>query len=126
GDQKLTAKNIVIATGSAPVELPFMKFDGQTVVSSDDAIAFGSVPKKLVVVGGGAIGLELGSVWARLGSDVTIVEFLPKIIATYDDDIVRNFTRMLQKQGLKIEVGAKVTGFQLKTQNPKLETAVLL
>jgi dihydrolipoamide dehydrogenase len=62
------------------------------------------------VVGGGAIGLELGSVWSRLGSDVTIVEFLPKIVATYDDDIVRNFTRILQKQGLKIEVGAKVTG----------------
>jgi len=109
--QTLTAKNIVIATGSAPVELPFMKFDGTTVVSSDHAIAFDSVPKKLVVVGGGAIGLELGSVWSRLGSDVTIVEFLPKIIATYDDDIVRNFTRLLQKQGLKIELGAKVTGF---------------
>ena len=111
GDQKLTARNIVIATGSAPVELPFMKFDGKTVVSSDHAIAFDSIPKKLVVVGGGAIGLELGSVWSRLGSDVTVVEFLPKIIATYDDDIVRNFTRLLQKQGLKIEVGAKVTGF---------------
>jgi dihydrolipoamide dehydrogenase len=109
--KQLTAKNIVIATGSAPVELPFMKFDGKTVVSSDHAIAFDSVPKKLVVVGGGAIGLELGSVWARLGSDVTVVEFLPKIVATYDDDIVRNFTRLLQKQGLKIEVGAKVTGF---------------
>ncbi len=111
GEQKLTAKNIVIATGSAPVELPFMKFDGKTVVSSDHAIAFDAVPKKLVVVGGGAIGLELGSVWSRLGSDVTIVEFLPKIAASYDDDIVRNFTRLLQKQGLKIEVGAKVTGF---------------
>ncbi len=106
-----TAKNIVIATGSAPVELPFMKFDGTTVVSSDHAIAFDSVPKKLVVVGGGAIGLELGSVWSRLGADVTVVEFLPKIIATYDDDIVRNFTRILQKQGLKIEVNAKVTGY---------------
>lgn len=110
--QELTAKNIVIATGSAPVELPFMKFDGRTVVSSDHAIAFDAVPKKLVVVGGGAIGLELGSVWARLGSDVTVVEFLPKIIANYDDDIVRNFTRLLQKQGIKIEVGAKVTGFE--------------
>ena len=108
---RLTAKNIVIATGSAPVELPFMKFDGKTVVSSDHAIAFDSIPKKLVVVGGGAIGLELGSVWSRLGSDVTVVEFLPKIAASYDDDIVRNFTRILQKQGLKIEVGAKVTGF---------------
>jgi len=107
----VTATNIVIATGSAPVELPFLNFDGKTIVSSDDAIAFPSVPKNLVVVGGGAIGLELGSVWARLGSDVTVVEFLPKIVAAYDDDIVRNFTRLLQKQGLKIETGAKVTGF---------------
>jgi dihydrolipoamide dehydrogenase len=111
--QRLTAKNIVIATGSAPVELPFMKFDGELVVSSDHAIAFDKVPKKLIVVGGGVIGLELGSVWSRLGSDVTVVEFLPKIAATYDDDIVRNFTRLLQKQGLKIEVNAKVTGLKI-------------
>jgi dihydrolipoamide dehydrogenase len=111
GDQSLTAKNIVIATGSAPVELPFMKFDGETVISSTEALALASVPKKLVVVGGGAIGLELGSVWARLGAEVTIVEFLPKIAAANDDDIARNFTRILQKQGLKIECGAKVTGF---------------
>ena len=108
---QLTAKNIVIATGSAPVELPFMKFDGQTVVSSDQAIAFDAVPQKLIVVGGGAIGLELGSVWSRLGAEVTVVEFLPKIIAAYDDDIVRNFARLLQKQGLKIETSAKVTGY---------------
>jgi dihydrolipoamide dehydrogenase len=108
---RLTAKHFVIATGSAPVELPFMKFDGETIVSSDHAIAFKEIPKKLVVVGGGVIGVELGSVWARLGADVTVVEFLPKIIATFDDDIVRNFTRLMQKQGLKIEVGAKVTGY---------------
>jgi len=107
----LTAKHFVIATGSAPVELPFLKFDGETIVSSDHALNFQSVPKKLVVVGGGAIGLELGSVWSRLGSEVTVVEFLPKIVAMFDDDIVRSFTRSLQKQGLKIEVGAKVTGF---------------
>ena len=112
GDQSLTAKNIVIATGSAPVELPFMKFDGKTVVSSDQAIAFTEVPKKLVVVGGGAIGLELGSVWARLGADVTIVEFLPQIGGAADADVIRNFTRILQKQGLKIEVNAKVTGLK--------------
>jgi len=124
--QHLTAKNIVIATGSAPVELPFMKFDGTTVVSSDHAIAFPTVPKKLVVVGGGAIGLELGSVWSRLGADVTVVEFLPKIIAAYDDDIVRNFTRLLTKQGLKIEVGAKVTGLR-KSQisNPGSQIAAV-
>jgi dihydrolipoamide dehydrogenase len=107
---RLTAKNIVIATGSAPVELSFLKFDGQTVVSSDEAIAFAAVPKKLVVVGGGAIGLELGSVWSRLGAQVTVVEFLPKIVASYDDDVVRNFARLLTKQGIKIETGAKVTG----------------
>jgi dihydrolipoamide dehydrogenase len=110
GATRLTAKHFVIATGSAPVELPFLKFDGATVVSSDEAIAFREVPKKLVVVGGGAIGLELGSVWSRLGSEVTVVEFLPKIVATFDDDIVRHFTRSLTRQGLKIEVNAKVTG----------------
>ena len=109
--QTFTAKHIVIASGSAPVELPFMPLDGSTIVSSDHAIAFTAVPPKLVVVGGGAIGLELGSVWSRLGSAVTVVEFLPKIIANYDDDIVRNFARLLTKQGLKIETGAKVTGF---------------
>lgn len=108
----LTAKNIVIATGSAPVELPFMPFDGETVVSSDHAIGFDAVPQKLVVVGGGAIGLELGSVWARLGADVTVVEFLPQIAGAADKDIVRNFTRILKAQGLKIEVGAKVTGYK--------------
>ncbi|HEY5079249.1 MAG TPA: dihydrolipoyl dehydrogenase [Opitutaceae bacterium] len=112
GTTTVAAKNFVIATGSAPVELAFMKFDGKTVVSSDDALAFDKVPSTLVVVGGGAIGLELGSVWARLGSDVTVVEFLPKIIANHDDDVVRVFTRLLQKQGLKIETGAKVTGMR--------------
>jgi dihydrolipoamide dehydrogenase len=109
--RELTAKHFVIATGSAPVELPFMKFDGVKVVSSDHALNFPTVPQQLVVVGGGAIGLELGSVWSRFGSEVTVVEFLPKIIAAYDDDIVRHFTRLLQKQGLKIEVNARVTGF---------------
>lgn len=126
--QRLTAKHFVIATGSTPVELPFMKFDGESVVSSDHAIAFKEVPKKLVVVGGGVIGVELGSVWARLGAEVTVVEFLPKIIATFDDDIVRQFTRLMQKQGLKIEVGAKVTGYSngiltAEREGQKLEIA---
>jgi dihydrolipoamide dehydrogenase len=112
GTTSVSAKNFVVATGSAAVELPFMKFDGKTVVSSDEAIAFDTPPASLVVVGGGAIGLELGSVWSRLGSDVTVVEFLPKIVAAYDDDIVRAFSRLLQKQGLKIETGTKVTGLR--------------
>ncbi|MDF9826249.1 dihydrolipoamide dehydrogenase [Ereboglobus sp. PH5-5] len=108
--QTISAPNIVIATGSLPAELPSVRIDGKNIISSDQAIALDEVPKKLVVIGGGAIGLELGSVWARLGADVTVVEFLPKIAAACDDDIVRNFTRLLQKQGLKIETNAKVTG----------------
>ena len=122
GGEKTTiaAKNIVLATGSAPSELSFLPFDGRTVVSSDQAIGFDAVPQRLAVVGGGAIGLELASVWARLGAEVTIVEFLPKIAANYDDDVVRLLTRLLTKQGLKIEVNARVTG--LKTQNSKPKT----
>jgi dihydrolipoamide dehydrogenase len=125
----ITAKNIVLAPGSAPSELSFLPFDGRIIVSSDHAIGFDTVPRRLVVVGGGAIGLELASVWARLGSEVTIVEFLPKIAANYDDDVVRLLTRLLTKQGMKIEVAARVTGLKSQTQDPKSQEgapAVLL
>jgi dihydrolipoamide dehydrogenase len=114
GAQKLETKNILIATGSTPVELPFLKFDGKLVVSSDDAIAFESVPEKFVVIGAGAIGLELGSVWARLGADVTVVELLPRVAPTFDEDVSRLAQRLLQKQGLKFELGAKVTGLKME------------
>ncbi|MDR1280938.1 MAG: dihydrolipoyl dehydrogenase [Opitutaceae bacterium] len=107
----LTAKTIVIATGSAPVELPFLPFDGKTILSSDDALSLPEVPKTLAVIGGGAIGLELGSVWARLGARVTVVEFLQKIAASNDDDVVRHYTRLLGKQGFLFETGATVTGY---------------
>ena len=109
-ETKLEARNIVLATGSAPVELPFLPFDGKGVVSSDEAIAFESVPESLVVIGAGAIGLELGSVWSRYGSQVTIVEFLPKIAAGYDDDVSKQLERSLKKQGLTIHTSTKVTG----------------
>ena len=125
---EITAKHIVLATGSAPAALSFLPFDGRTVVSSDEAIAFAAVPPRLVVVGGGAIGLELASVWARLGSDVTIVEFLPKIAATFDDDVIRLLTRLLVKQGLKIEVNARVTGMKYQvssTKSPEAKEAML-
>ena len=82
--EEIAARNIILATGSKVAELPFLKCDGKHVVSSDEAIAFDIAPEKLIVVGGGAIGLELGTVWSRLGSDVTIVEFLPRIAATFD------------------------------------------
>lgn len=112
--KKLTAKNIILATGSVPVELPFMKFDGKTVVSSNEAIAFDSVPKKVVLVGAGAIGLEMGSVWARLGSDVTIVELLPRVAITFDEEVSKMAERIFKKQGLKFELGAKVIGTKKK------------
>jgi dihydrolipoamide dehydrogenase len=111
GERVLETKNILIATGSVPVELPFMKFDGETVISSDHGISLKAVPEKMVVVGAGAIGLELGSVWARLGSQVTVVEMLPSIGGpAYDADIAKAAQAAFEKQGIKFELGAKVTG----------------
>ena len=118
---EIAARNIVLASGSVPSELSFLPFDGKTVVSSDQAIGFDAVPKRLVVVGGGAIGLELASIWARLGADVTVVEFLPKIAANYDDDVVRLLTRLLTKQGIKIEVNARVTGIKAQVPSAKFQ-----
>ncbi len=111
--EEIVARNIILATGSKVAELPFLKCDGKHVVSSDDAIAFECAPEKLIVIGGGAIGLELGSVWSRLGSDVTIVEFLPRIAATYDPDITQMAERIFKKQGMKIETTAAVTGVEI-------------
>ena len=108
----LTSKNIIIATGSSTIELPFLKFDGETIVSSDQAIAFDEVPKKLVVVGAGAIGLELGSVWSRLGSQVEIIEFLPLIAPAFDRDISKMAERLFNKQGLTFHLKTKVTGLK--------------
>jgi dihydrolipoamide dehydrogenase len=108
----LKARNIVLATGSSPAELPFLPYDGEVVVHSDHAIAFDKVPENLVVVGAGAIGLELGSVWARLGSKVTVVEFFPRVAPTYDADICKLLERVLRKQGLAFELGARVTGLR--------------
>ena len=111
GDRTLETKNILIATGSVPIELPFMKFDGETVISSDHGISLKAVPEKMVVVGAGAIGLELGSVWSRLGSQVTVVEMLPTIGGpSYDADVAKAAQSAFEKQGVKFELGAKVTG----------------
>lgn len=113
GERILETKNILIATGSVPIELPFMKFDGETVISSDHGIALKSVPAKMVVVGAGAIGLELGSVWARLGAQVTVVEMLTVIGGpSYDTDVAKAAQNAFEKQGIKFELGAKVTGVQ--------------
>ncbi len=108
GRQRLKAKRILIATGSRVAGLPFIEFDGETVLSSDDAIALGQAPESMAVIGGGAIGLELGSVWARLGTAVTVVELLPRIAATFDDDITQALQKLLQRQGLKFHLGSGV------------------
>jgi dihydrolipoamide dehydrogenase len=109
-DTVITGKHIIIATGSSSIELPFLKFDGQTVVSSDQAIAFDTVPAKLAVVGAGAIGLELGSVWARLGAEVNVIEFLPTIAPSFDKDVSKMAERLFKKQGLNFHLKTKVTG----------------
>ena len=108
--QTVTAKHIVIATGSAPVELPFLKYDGKRIIHSDHAIALDKVPGSMVVIGGGAIGLELGSVWARLGSKVTVLEMLPQLVAGSDVEMARGLEKVLKKQGINIYLQAKVTG----------------
>lgn len=104
------AKNIVIATGSVPVELPFLKFDEKKIVSSTGALALDHIPKEMIVVGGGVIGLEMGSVWARLGSKVTVVEYADKICAMMDQDTVNVLVRSMKKMGVTFMTSTKVTG----------------
>ncbi|PYJ93232.1 MAG: dihydrolipoyl dehydrogenase [Verrucomicrobia bacterium] len=108
--QEIETRNIVIATGSAPVELPFAKFDGKTIVSSTEALTFTEAPKKLVVIGAGAVGLELGSVWNRLGSEVTMLEFLPRIALGFDLELSNLLQRLLTAQGMTFHVDTKVSG----------------
>jgi dihydrolipoamide dehydrogenase len=111
--QKLTAKSIMIATGSVPVELPFLKFDEEKIVSSTGALSLKSVPKKLVVVGGGVIGLEMGSVWSRLGSEVTVVEFAPQICSMMDHESIQVLVKNLTREGVKFMTSTKVTGSKI-------------
>jgi len=108
------AKHIVLAMGSVPIQIPPLPFDGTTVVSSDQAIAFPSVPAHLLVVGGGVIGLELGSVWASLGAKVTVLEALPQVCPFLDADVAKELTKALGKQGLVFELEVKVTGVVVK------------
>lgn len=105
----LEAKNILLAAGSEAIEIPGLPFDGKHIVSSTEALSFDTVPDHLVVIGGGAIGLELGSVWARLGAEVTVVEMLPKIASVMDSLIIRGLERVLKKQGLAFRLNSKVT-----------------
>ena len=112
-DGKVTAheaRNIVIATGSLPASLPGVEVDGRRIVDSTGALSLAQAPKSLLVIGAGIIGLELGSVWRRLGAQVTVVEFLDRITPGMDADMAKTFQRSLTKQGMVFKLGAKVTG----------------
>jgi dihydrolipoamide dehydrogenase len=114
----IKAKNIVIATGSSPTSLPGIKIDEKNIVSSTGALSFSEVPKDLIVIGGGYIGLEMGSVWSRLGSNVTVVEYLDFITPGMDKEISSEFQKILTKQGIKFKLNNKVTS--VKNQNGKV------
>lgn len=117
GDETHKAKNIVIATGSEPATLKGVEIDEKRIVSSTGALDLEAAPKNLVVIGGGVIGLELGSVWRRLGAEVTVIEFLDEITPGADAEVAKTFRRLLGKQGFKFELGAAVTGVEaLKTK----------
>jgi dihydrolipoamide dehydrogenase len=105
---------VIIATGSVPVELPFLKFDEKRVLSNIGALTIPAVPKHLLVIGGGVIGLELGSVWRRLGARVTVVELMPTILPGNDEEIIKEADKVFRRQGLDIRVGTKVTGAKLE------------
>ncbi len=111
---ELDAAAVLLATGSEPAPLASLPFDGERVVSSTEALSFDRVPEHLIVVGGGYIGLELGSVWARLGAKVTVLEFLPRILALSDAELAGMAHRFLQRQGLTFHLETRVTGCEKK------------
>ena len=113
GDRTVRAKNIVIATGSSVTPLPGVEIDEKTVVSSTGALELPKVPGHLVVIGGGVIGLELGSVWRRVGAKVTCVEFLDQILPGFDDDVRKEANKIFKKQGIEFKLGTKVTGVKV-------------
>ena len=108
--ETVSAKNIILATGSKPAVLPGIELDGQIVGTSTEALAYDTVPQHLVVIGAGYIGLELGSVWQRLGAKVTVVEYLDQILPGMDEEIRKEAAKIFKKQGFDIKTGTKVTG----------------
>jgi dihydrolipoamide dehydrogenase len=113
--RELTAKNVILASGSAPIELRSAPFDGKNIVDSWGALEFTEVPKRLAVIGAGVIGLELGSVWSRLGSEVVVLEALPDFLGVADQQLAKEALRHFKKQELDIRLGAKVTGATVGT-----------
>jgi dihydrolipoamide dehydrogenase len=117
----LEARNVILASGSVPIELPFAPFDGETIIDSWDALELEAVPERLGVIGAGVIGLELGSVWSRLGSDVTILEAMDDFLFMADRDVANTAARDFKKQGIDIRLGAKVTAAKAGKKGVKVE-----
>ena len=115
-----SAKNILIATGSAPIQIPALPFDGKNIISSTEALELTELPKRMIVVGGGYIGVEMGSVWSRLGSDVLVLEFLPNILATSDKEMALSLQKLLEKQGLKFRFNTAAQGAEVKNGKIKV------
>ena len=113
-EKKVSFKKAVIATGSKPIEIPPAKYDRKTIVSSTGALKFSKVPEHLIVVGGGVIGLEMGSVWLRLGAKVTVIEAMDRILAGMDDELAKTAKRIFEKQGMKFHCATKLTGTSVK------------
>ena len=111
---EISGKHIILAPGSLPIELPFAKFDNVRILDNAGALDINAVPKRLGVIGSGVIGLEMGSVWRRLGSEVTILEALPEFLAAADADVAKAAAREFRKQGLDIRLGAKVSKAEIK------------
>jgi dihydrolipoamide dehydrogenase len=114
GEETLQAKHVIVATGSNPRALPGAEFDEKLILSNTGALAMGEVPKRLGVIGAGIIGLEMGSVWRRLGADVTILEALPAFLGIADEAIAKEAAKVFAKQGLKIELGVKIGSIDKK------------
>ncbi|QCO67790.1 dihydrolipoyl dehydrogenase [Luteimonas yindakuii] len=121
---ELTGTNVIIAAGSDSIELPFAKFDGETIVDNVGALDFTEVPKRMAVIGAGVIGLELGSVWKRLGAEVVILEALPDFLAAADAEVSKVAAREFKKQGLDIKLGAKVSKAEVTGKGKKKEVEV--
>src|SRR5690606_24389566 len=121
---ELVAEHVILATGSTVATLPGVELDGETVVSSTEALEFGEVPQRLVVIGAGVIGLELGSVWSRLGAKVTVLEYLDRILPGMDLETAREALKLLKRQGLEFQLGARVTGVKVSGKDGRRKATV--
>jgi dihydrolipoamide dehydrogenase len=122
-ERALEAEHVLLATGSAPIEVPAMAFDGQYIVNSSQALAFDAVPRHLGIVGGGYIGLELGSVWLRLGAKVTVIEMLPRIGTTLDGQVARTLDRILRGQGFDFRLSTRVKAAKVSGKKVRVQVA---